>query len=696
MDELLEQFLVEGRDLVEQASEDLLALERVPGDAARIDSAFRAVHTLKGSVGLFDFAPMAATLHAAEDVMGALRDGRLHADRDLVGAMMQCISTVDGWLEGIARSGGLPPGADDEARRLRGAMHAFAGAPEEKSPARGVEAEWLPALLATDRQAFAAAAATGRALIAVRYTPDPACFFRGDDPLALLRAVPDLVIVHIAPRDPWPASGLDPFACNLVIGFVSFAARDDLRRIFQLVVDQVAMAEIGVSREVVPREVVPREGVSREGVSPGAASGGPPAEPEHGALTHTLRIDASRIDALADLVGELIVAKNRLAHLVGQTMHAAPALGRALDANQVEIERLVADLHRGVMAARMVTLTQMFGRLNRLVRDTAGRLGKDVHFETSGAATEADKSVVDGLYEPLLHVLRNAMDHGVEQAAARAASGKARAGRITLDAARARDRIVITVTDDGAGMDPARLRETARRRGLMADARLDALDDAALLDLVFTPGFSTASAVTEVSGRGVGLDAVRRSIEAMGGRVTIASTPGAGTTVRLAVPQAVTVTTVIMVRIGDERFGVPLEIVAETVRIARDQIRAVGDGVAFVLRDRTIPLVRLADLLDSPASARDVRRDAPDLHALGRDAPRPDAKVLVIEAGEQRTGIEVDGLAERIDVVIRPLEGLLAGARGLVGTALLGDGSVLMVVNLPELIAWMPHCNIGA
>jgi two-component system chemotaxis sensor kinase CheA len=518
--------------------------------------------------------------------------------------------------------------------------------------------------------------------------------------------VPDLVIVHIAPRDPWPASGLDPFACNLVIGFVSFAARDDLRRIFQLVVDQVAMAEIGVSREVVPREVVPREGVSREGVSPGAASGGPPAEPEHGALTHTLRIDASRIDALADLVGELIVAKNRLAHLVGQTMHAAPALGRALDANQVEIERLVADLHRGVMAARMVTLTQMFGRLNRLVRDTAGRLGKDVHFETSGAATEADKSVVDGLYEPLLHVLRNAMDHGVEQAAARAASGKARAGRITLDAARARDRIVITVTDDGAGMDPARLRETARRRGLMADARLDALDDAALLDLVFTPGFSTASAVTEVSGRGVGLDAVRRSIEAMGGRVTIASTPGAGTTVRLAVPQAVTVTTVIMVRIGDERFGVPLEIVAETVRIARDQIRAVGDGVAFVLRDRTIPLVRLADLLDSPAAARDVRRDAPDLHAPGHhapgldapqlDAPRLDAKVLVIETGEQRTGIEVDALAERIDVVIRPLEGLLAGARGLLGTALLGDGSVLMVVNLPELIAWMPHCNIGA
>jgi two-component system chemotaxis sensor kinase CheA len=659
MDELLEQFLIEGRELVDQASGHLLALARGDADAgqqaARIDGAFRAVHTLKGSVGLFDFAPMGVALHAAEDVMGALRAGLLAPDRAPVDAVLDCIAAVEGWIAAIARAGVLPPGVEAEAGRLQAAMRAAmpggASAAETAGvPPPAADTAWLAPLLARDRPAVPA----GRVLTAVRYVPDRDCFFRGDDPLALARAVPDLILLHVAPREPWRSEAFDPFACNLIIELLSAAPKEEVVRIFRLCADQVAFAQVEGARDMAAAPELP------------APAG------------TTLRIDAARIDTMAGLVGELIVAKNGLAHLVARAEQTAPALARALRANHAEFERLLGDLHRGVSAARMVTLTQVFGRLARLVRETAGRLGKPVAFETRGGATEADKAVVDGLYEPLLHLLRNAVDHGVESAAARQAAGKPPAGRIVLEASRVGNEVVITVTDDGPGLDPARLRRAAREKGLLPAGRIDALDDREILDVVFAPGFSTAATVTDISGRGVGLDAVRSSIEGLGGRVSIASVPGAGSTVRIAVPQAVTVTTVIAVRAGEDRVGVKLDTISETVRVPHDQIVAIGDGVAFARHGRTVPLLRLATLLGQPDKA-----PPPAAHA---SLTQREIKALIVESAGDHVAVAVDALAERIDVVIRPLEGLLIGVSGLLGTALLGDGSVLMVADLPELI----------
>jgi two-component system chemotaxis sensor kinase CheA len=639
MDELLDQFLIEGRELIQQASDDLLALDRNHADSTRLDSAFRAFHTLKGSVGLFDLIPMGQALHAAEDLLSAARDDRISMSGTLVGVLLDCIGACEEWVEDFARRGQLSAGADQRSHHLQQALraHLDAGQP---GAVPAPQPNWVAALLG--RAPDAAARANGQRLTAMRYVPSADCFLSGDDPLALVRSVPGLLALHVEPREPWADGQIEPFTCNLVIELLCTAPVDEVRRIVRFVADQVVVVE-AVS-------------------AVGQTSGQP--RPARG-----LRVDPGKVDALVDLVGELIVAKNALAHLARKAAGLDLELGRALSASQADIERLVGDAHRAVMDLRMVPLAQTFRRLPRLVRDLAVRVGKDVRFEMVGEDLDADKTVVDGLFEPLLHILRNAIDHGIEPAADRAAAGKAHTGQVTLTAARQSHQIVISVADDGSGIDPAKVRATAKARRVLEPAALDALSDEAVGELIFAPGFSTAAAITETSGRGVGMDAVRGAVSALGGRITLTSVPAAGTTIRLLLPQTVTVHRVITVQVGDERYGIPMSAIIQIARVAAGAIMIVGPGEAFVLRDSTVPVVRLTALLGHPVG------------------PRPEtAKILVIATADGPVGIEVDGLAEQVDVLSRPLTGLLSGMSGFLGAALLGDGSVLMVLDVPALI----------
>jgi two-component system chemotaxis sensor kinase CheA len=694
-DELLAQFLIESRELVQQATEDLLALEASPGDTARIDSAFRAVHSLKGAVGLFDFAPMGAALHAAEDVLDAVRRRRLAAGRGVIDVLLACMSASEDWIEAIAHTGSLPARAAAAGERLRGDLLGVLGTPEPPAAAAtpnaagtaaSLETAWLEPLRHRALQRDPAAAA--RAQSAVRYTPNADCFFLGIDPLALVRAIPDLLFLHIEPSaatDPGPVdvAAFDPFACTLRLTALSGAPADAVRQVFRLSADQAV-----VLTAAAPAPERPQTAAQAPGQSPGQAPGQSPAQaaaratagaamPAAGgedarrdSAARSLRVDAGRIDAMADIVGELIVAKNALAHLAGRAATLDPALARALAANQAEIDRLTGAMHRAVMGVRMMPLARSFQRLPRLVREIASQLGRDVAFEITGGEVEADKAIVDGLFEPLLHVLRNALDHGIENPAARLAAGKPAAGRVMLAASRAGEQIVITVSDDGGGIDTARVRQVAKARGLLDEAAIDALDERQAAALIFAPGFSTAAAVSGISGRGVGMDVVRSAVEGLGGRVTVESALGRGTSVRMALPQAAMLTTVMAVRAGGEQFGVPIEVVAETVRVPAGRIVPIRGGAAFVLRDRTMPVLNLAALL-----------------GLRRAERGADARLLIVATGAQLVGLEVDSFAERADVLLRPMTGLLAGMRGMLGHALLGDGKVLMVLDLPELIA---------
>jgi two-component system chemotaxis sensor kinase CheA len=386
----------------------------------------------------------------------------------------------------------------------------------------------------------------------------------------------------------------------------------------------------------------------------------------------TLRVNVERIDALVNLTGELLVAKNALGHAAAQAQsgldHAA--LAPLLKEQHAVLQRLVDELQRSVLSIRVLQMRYVFQRFPRLVREMVASLGKPAHLVTEGDETEADKVIVESLFEPLLHVMRNALDHGVESPEARAAAGKPAAATIALRAYRLNDNVIVEVEDDGAGVDVGRVRAIAAERGAVSPEALAEMSDADVVNLIFTPGFSTAANVTRLSGRGVGMDAVRSAVERMGGRVAVESRPGQGTTVRFTLPFAMLMSRVLTVEAGGQLFGIPLEAVLETVRIRRDEVKPIGAARAFVLRNRTAPLIDLREALGEP-----------------RQAPASDAaNVVVVSAGGELAGLEVDRFGERLDVMLKPMEGLLTGMPGISGTTLLGDGRVLLVLNLLELL----------
>ncbi|SDM55960.1 two-component system, chemotaxis family, sensor kinase CheA [Methylobacterium phyllostachyos] len=742
MNDLLEQFLVETRELVQSATEDLLALEGRPGDAEAVNRVFRAFHTLKGSVGLFDYPPWFALLHAAEDGLSAARAGNLVVDASLVDLSLEALDATARWSDAIEATGRLPDAAGGEAAALAERYRSLLS-PDRKSAteATGAFPDWAARLVAS------MAEAPGGPSTAVRYRPRGDCFFSGDDPLSLVRKVPGLLAVSVEPATPWPPDGeFDAYACNLDITLLAGAPRREVEAPFRLVSDQVTVVDVpatGTARpssasamdpvvaailgeqllamaasgdpetapgrlEACARSVanalrsIGRDAEAercRDASERGAASlgpaieaalaGGSPTDPgsdretsgaderasgAHGAGTaRTLRVDAVRVDALVGRVGELVVARNALGRLAARAEAGedAATLARAIREADADIGRLATSLHRDAVSLRLMPLSEVFRRFARPVREAARSLDKEVRIDFEGEGTEADKGIVENLFEPLLHVVRNAVDHGLEDTGTRLRLGKPASGRIKIAAGQDGDGIIVSVSDDGRGIDPAFIRRRAAERGLRSREAVSAMDDAAVTDLIFAAGFSTAGSVGALSGRGVGMDAVRVAAERMGGRVSVESRVGEGTTVALHLPRTVALVRLLVVGIGEESYGIAMDAVAEVVRVPRSAIQAVAGGAATVLRGRTLPVLRLADLLDHRYGA-----------GIGTEA-----LLLVVRAADETVGLEIDRLDDRLDAVVRPPAGLVGSVPGVGGTTVLGDGGVLLVLDPAALLA---------
>jgi len=619
MNEFVEQFVIEGRELVAQGNDDLLALEERPDDRERLDGAFRALHTLKGAAGIVDFVAMGRALHAAEDALSAVRSGIAPVTAPLIDLCLACLDQVGTWIDLMQASGDIPEGADAAADDLVRRFTELGS-----SDAKPIQV-----------QAGPAAAAAGLSTIGRQ----------------LLEAQKLLLA----------ESSLEGAAGRL--GSAGRVAANVLRHQGLDTTDLESLLQTSLLAGDAPSMAAAIDRIlsglgEKEPEAPGTLSMPAPDT--------TLRVDVERIERLVRLTGELLIAKNAVGHSAQRARDGGDGrqLAVALKNQHLLLDRLLGELQSAVFSLRVLPLHHAFQRFPRLVREMAAAVGKPARLMIEGATTEADKSIVEAIAEPLLHVLRNALDHGIERADARAAAGKPAIATIQLRAARQGDRVIVEVEDDGRGIDLDRAREVARERGIAPAARIDAMSDDEAVELVFAPGFSTASRVTDLSGRGVGMDVVRTAIERLGGRVSVSSRPGLGTVVRFGLPFTVMMTQVLTVEAAGQVFGVPMEAVVETVRVERTAIASIGAARALVLRDRTLPVIDLGQALGHEARAAGA-----------------EATVLIVSAGGQLGGLEVDRLGDRLDVMLKAPEGLLAGVPGVDGTTLLGDGRVLIVLD---------------
>jgi two-component system chemotaxis sensor kinase CheA len=719
MNEFIDQFLIESRELVEQATADLLALEESPADPERLASAFRAFHTLKGAAGIVEFAEMARALHVVEAALSRVRAGEAQMTSGLVGDCLSALDQVLDWLDGIQGAGAPPVDAGPAADAIIARFEAAPAASGSAAPGGA----WLPDLMVRGAET---------ARTAFRYAPPAGSYFDGEDPLAVLARVPGLLVLDATLAVPRPSlEDHDPFTCMLIFTGLSTAPADELRAVLAsppglelvaldptgplshtgraLIEAQLALlahheadgfagrihaaartamavlrhaglsadardVEQALTRAVAAGDSRPLSSAlgriltgERSEPQDSPATAAPPAT-----STRSLRVEVERVDALVRLVGELQVIKNASGHLATMAGRGAdPAfLAQRLREQQGSLERLIAELQRSVVAIRVLPLGHVFRRFPRLVREIGQATGKSVQLVLEGEETEADKTVVESLFEPLLHLLRNAIDHGIETPAERRSLGKQETATVRVRAVRRGEAVEVEVEDDGRGVDVERVRALAVAMGLIDEAGSASLSQDRILGLIFAPGFSTAASVSELSGRGVGMDAVRAAIERLGGQVAVQSRRGQGTTVRLTLPFTVLMTSVVTVMAGGQPYGLSVESVLETVRVPRAAIRPISAARAFVLRDRTIPLFDLSGALDGSAP-------------LSRNG---EATVVVVLAGGQPAGLEVDGIGDRMDVMLTPMEGLLSGAFAAAGTALLGDGRVLIVLDVEELL----------
>jgi two-component system, chemotaxis family, sensor kinase CheA len=558
-----------------------------------------------------------------------VRQGDRPVTASLIGDCLACLDQVVQWLDSIEESGELPSGADAAADRLAARFQTGEAvieprtveAPKKEGPVVAAETQPSDAALAVLREQIA--------LLAVR----------GEGLEGRIASVGRL-------------------AANV---FVYLERPDIAERIADAVPASLAGPDpTGFARALEAAMESLNDAAALDPIEPVATRTDP--------LSRSLRVDAERVDALVDLTGELTVTKNALGHIAMLAGEGDNALSASLASECGKLDRLIDSLQRAVLELRILPLRRVFQRFSRLMREMSESLAKPVRLLIEGEETQADKAIVEMLFEPLLHVVRNAMDHGVELSAERAAAGKSTIATIVLRARRDGEHVVVEVEDDGRGIDADRIRRAAVERRLATADTLAGMSEEAAIDLIFLPGFSTATDVTDLSGRGVGMDAVRESIERLGGRVRIETRAGAGSIVRFVLPFSVMMTRVMTVEAGGQWFGIPLDAVIETVRVRRDEIRSVGQAHALVLRNRTVPLIGLAATL-----------------GWAKAESSSDATVVVASSGGVLGGLEVDRLCARMDVMLKPAEGLLSGIPAIAGTTMLGDGQVLLVLDVREV-----------
>lgn len=672
-------FLDEAEEQLQIMENDILQLERDPAKGDVLQEIFRAAHTLKGSSATLGHRKMAEVTHAMENLLDKLRKGRLAATAHVIDTLFACLDVLKTFKEEIAS--GADAGVDTgEVLARLATVESGAPAPAAAAavatmapgPPAGEKA-WpeLPPVTPDEAARLAELAGTSRKPYWLRVELPP------DAPMPAVRffqvvlAVGDLGEVIRS----WPSQDeieQDRVGRDLQVLFASDRSVEGLRQALQ-VIPEIRLVELRplTAPPPAPTPQAPAPAAEEEG------RGDRPAARSR--ASRTVRVDVEVLDKLMDLVGELVIDRTRLQQIMGhlEMQGEGAESARELQAAAAHIGRVTSELQEEIMRARMLPVDNLFKKFPRMVRDVSARAGKEINFIIRGEETELDRSVIEEIGDPLMHLLRNAVDHGIEAPAERERVGKPRTGTVILEASHQENHIIIAVKDDGRGIDPARIRAAAVRKGLLSDEAARRLSDDEAVRLIFAPGFSTAEQVSEVSGRGVGLDVVHKNIERLNGAVEILSEIGKGTEFRIKLPLTLAIIRALMVEHRQTVYCIPLGTVTETVRWPVSQIQTIRGREVVVNRDVVVPLLRLERVFELEESA-------------GRPAPAEIFVVIVNLFGRQ-AGIVVDGLIGEGDVVIKSLGKYVGEVPGVSGATLLGDGSVAIILDVAGLMGIAVH-----
>jgi two-component system, chemotaxis family, sensor kinase CheA len=639
-EQLLQSFLLEAADILSGLDERVLYVEQEPDDAAGINDLFRAVHTLKGSAGSLGLAAFVDFAHRVESTLARMRERQLAPSSELTSALLECVDVLRRMLARL-REG------DHGSSETPGEIHAL-------DALASVDLEQPPRVPRGGPRLFRIEVAFDEALSAL-HPEAGAC-------IAELLGMGEAreLVVDLASLPSLAQLDTDKCHASWCILLETTARSSDLANVFAL-----SYLDNRITITEQPPAAVDPSGrgdvvspTAESAQSPPAARGGK-GEKQGGQV----RVETEKLDALLCEVGELALAVAHATEVLGQERASAERRETAIEL----LERCNREIQQRSLALRMTPLRSTFLRFKRVVRDLSVQLGKEVDLVLQGADTELDKELVECVVDPLKHLVRNAVDHGLEPPEQRTAARKPPRGTLCLRARHSAGSVIIEVADDGAGLNSDAIRRKAMERGLIPpDARLSPNE---LADLIFAPGFSTAASVTEVSGRGVGLDVVRSNVERFGGHVEVLSQPGKGTTFRLSLPLSLAVVDALQVRVGGERFSIPLSVIAEQLRPERQQLKTINGQVdVLCLRNQTLPLVRLHQLFEIPRAVTDPTRGA----------------VIVIDH-EQRYAIGVDGIDAPQQIVIKSLSENYRPVPGLAGVTLLGDGDLSLVLDVASL-----------
>jgi two-component system chemotaxis sensor kinase CheA len=606
--EILNDFLTETTEMIDGLDQKFVELETQPDNKDLLNEIFRAMHSMKGSAGFLGFTHLVDITHRAESILNKLRQGEMAVAPEIITVILETVDTVKVIMTEI-RSSGTDTKIPVEAMSLK-----------------------LDDILA-GKLGQPAAVPSAPAASTVASAPEPAKAAAPPPPqlgeilvnegLATKEQVFDALTAQSKQPEPKQALG-------------------------ELLVAAKAISEKALDQALQKQEKSPK------------------AEEDA-----TIRVETRRLDSVMNLVGELVLGRNRLIKIGGvleQTHESDPQV-RALGETLTQLNLVTTDLQLAVMKTRMLPIKKVMAKLPRMVRDLSSKLGKQVRLETHGEETELDKSVADEIGDPLVHLVRNAIDHGIEMPTERHAARKPSEGILRIAASQEGNSIVIRIQDDGKGIALSKIKAKALSKGLISEAELATMEPREVVNLVFLPGFSTAEKVTDVSGRGVGMDVVRTNIRKMNGTVEIESEEGKGSLITIKLPLTIAIIQALMVEVERATFAIPLSSVIEAVRISKDEIKTINGREVLHLRDRVLPLLRLAKEFEIPT-----------------DHERDRFYVVVAALGDRRIGVIVDELRSQEEVVIKSIWEYLDSIKGISGATITGEGKVVLILDISELV----------